>query len=32
MRDTTMEAVRDCVYEGRGKDPWGKERAEGAAA
>lgn len=27
IRDTTMEAVLDCVFEGRGKDPWGKERA-----
>ena len=27
IRDTTMEVVLDCVYEGRGKDPWGKERA-----
>jgi polyisoprenoid-binding protein YceI len=27
MRDTTMDIVLDCVYEGRGKDPWGKERA-----
>ncbi|HEX5438148.1 MAG TPA: YceI family protein [Gemmatimonadaceae bacterium] len=27
IRDTTMEIVLDCVFEGRGKDPWGKERA-----
>jgi polyisoprenoid-binding protein YceI len=27
IRDTTMEIVLDCVYEGRGNDPWGKERA-----
>ena len=27
IRDTTMEVVLDCEYEGRGKDPWGKERA-----
>jgi polyisoprenoid-binding protein YceI len=27
IRDTTMEVVLDCVYEGRGRDPWGKERA-----
>jgi polyisoprenoid-binding protein YceI len=27
IRDTTMEIVLDCVVEGRGMDPWGKERA-----
>jgi polyisoprenoid-binding protein YceI len=27
MRDQTIEVVFDCEYEGRGKDPWGKERA-----
>ena len=27
IRDTTMEVTLDCVFEGRGKDPWGKERA-----
>jgi polyisoprenoid-binding protein YceI len=27
IRDTTMEVVLDCVFEGRGSDPWGKERA-----
>ena len=27
IRDTTMEVTLDCVYEGRGPDPWGKERA-----
>ena len=27
IRDTTMEIVLDCVFEGRGMDPWGKERA-----
>ena len=27
IRDTTMEVVLDCVFEGRGTDPWGKERA-----
>jgi polyisoprenoid-binding protein YceI len=27
IRDTTMDVVLDCVFEGRGKDPWGKERA-----
>ena len=26
IRDTTMEVALDCVFEGRGKDPWGKER------
>ena len=27
MRDQTMEVVLRCKFEGRGKDPWGKERA-----
>ena len=27
IRDTTMPIVLDCVYEGRGEDPWGKTRA-----
>lgn len=27
IRDTTMEVVLECVYAGRGQDPWGKERA-----
>jgi polyisoprenoid-binding protein YceI len=27
IRDTTMEIELDCVFEGRGKDPWGGERA-----
>src|SRR4029079_2897680 len=27
VRDTTMEVVLDCDYEGRGTDPWGKTRA-----
>jgi polyisoprenoid-binding protein YceI len=27
IRDTTMEVVVECVFEGRGTDPWGKERA-----
>jgi polyisoprenoid-binding protein YceI len=27
IRDTTMEVVLDCEFEGRGTDPWGKERA-----
>lgn len=27
IRDTTIPVTLDCVYEGRGKDPWGKERA-----
>lgn len=26
IRDTTMEVVLDCQFEGHGKDPWGKER------
>jgi len=26
IRDTTMEIELDCVFEGRGTDPWGKER------
>ena len=27
IRDTTMPLTLECTYEGRGKDPWGKERA-----
>jgi polyisoprenoid-binding protein YceI len=27
IRDTTTEIVLDCEFEGRGKDPWGNERA-----
>ena len=27
IRDTTMEVVLDCEYQGRGQDPWGKTRA-----
>ena len=27
IRDTTSEIKLDCVFEGRGTDPWGKERA-----
>lgn len=27
IRDTTMELVLDCEYQGRGTDPWGKTRA-----
>lgn len=27
IRDTTMEVVLNCTFEGRGMDPWGKERA-----
>lgn len=27
IRDTAMEVALDCVYEGRGADPWGKTRA-----
>jgi polyisoprenoid-binding protein YceI len=27
IRDTTMEITLDCEFQGRGKDPWGKERA-----
>jgi polyisoprenoid-binding protein YceI len=26
IRDTTSEVTLDCVYQGRGTDPWGKER------
>ena len=26
IRDTTMEIALDCIFEGRGADPWGKER------
>ncbi|MGQ0713698.1 MAG: YceI family protein [Gemmatimonadaceae bacterium] len=27
IRDSSMEAVLDCEYQGRGTDPWGKTRA-----
>jgi polyisoprenoid-binding protein YceI len=27
IRDTPMEIVLDCEYQGRGTDPWGKTRA-----
>jgi polyisoprenoid-binding protein YceI len=27
IRDTTMPVTLDCTFEGRGKDPWGKDRA-----
>jgi polyisoprenoid-binding protein YceI len=27
IRDSTIDVVLDCVYEGRGQDPWGKTRA-----
>jgi polyisoprenoid-binding protein YceI len=27
IRGTTLEVVLDCEYQGRGMDPWGKERA-----
>ena len=27
IHGTTMEVTLDCTFEGRGKDPWGKERA-----
>jgi polyisoprenoid-binding protein YceI len=27
IRDSEMEVVLDCEYEGRGTDPWGKTRA-----
>jgi polyisoprenoid-binding protein YceI len=27
IRDTTSEVALDCVFQGRGTDPWGKERA-----
>jgi len=27
IRKTSMEVVLDCTFEGRGNDPWGKERA-----
>jgi len=27
IRDTSMEVVLDCEYEGRGTDPWGNTRA-----
>lgn len=26
IRDTTTEIALDCLFEGRGQDPWGKER------
>jgi polyisoprenoid-binding protein YceI len=31
IRDTTMEITLDCVFEGRGTDPWGGERLGFAA-
>lgn len=27
IRDTPIEITLDCVFDGRGKDPWGKDRA-----
>ena len=27
IRDSSIEVVLDCEYEGRGQDPWGKTRA-----
>jgi polyisoprenoid-binding protein YceI len=27
IRDSTMPIALDCMFEGRGTDPWGKERA-----
>ncbi len=27
IHDSTLELVLDCVYQGRGTDPWGKTRA-----
>jgi len=27
IRDSTMEVALDCVFEGRGQDPWGNDRA-----
>jgi polyisoprenoid-binding protein YceI len=27
IRDTTMELTLDCEFAGRGRDPWGKDRA-----
>jgi polyisoprenoid-binding protein YceI len=27
IRDTTISVVLDCTFQGRGNDPWGKERA-----
>ncbi|HJR15530.1 MAG TPA: YceI family protein [Gemmatimonadales bacterium] len=27
IRESTSEVTLDCVFEGRGTDPWGKERA-----
>jgi len=32
IRDTTMEVPLDVVFEGRGKDPWGNDRAGFSAA
>jgi polyisoprenoid-binding protein YceI len=32
IRGTTKEVTLECVYEGRGKDPWGGERAGFAAS
>jgi polyisoprenoid-binding protein YceI len=31
IRGTTMEVTLDCVFEGRGKDPWGNDRVGFAA-
>jgi polyisoprenoid-binding protein YceI len=31
IRDTTTEIALDCMFEGRGTDPWGKERIGFAA-
>jgi polyisoprenoid-binding protein YceI len=31
IRDTTMEIALDCLFEGRGTDPWGKDRVGFAA-
>lgn len=27
IRETTLQVVLDCVFDGRGNDPWGKQRA-----
>ena len=27
IREATLPVVRECVFDGRGNDPWGKERA-----
>lgn len=27
IRDTSLEVLLDCEFDGRGRDPWGKERA-----